>query len=76
MVFNELIMAILSIPDQHQVIHDPKAIGEFLSTHGVFFDQWSCDVVFKDSATQEDILSAYSIDLKPFMDKGVILLQM
>ena len=63
-------MAILSIPDQHQVIHDPKAIGEFLSAHGVFFDQWSCDVFFKDTASQEEILSAYTRDLKPFMDEG------
>jgi 1,2-dihydroxy-3-keto-5-methylthiopentene dioxygenase len=63
-------MAILSIPDQHQVINDPKVIGDFLSDHGVFFDQWSCDVVFKDTATQEEILSAYARDLKPFMEEG------
>ena len=63
-------MAILSIPDQHLVVHDPKAIGEFLSAHGVFFDQWSCDVVFNDTASQEEILSAYARDLKPFMDEG------
>ncbi len=63
-------MAILSIPDQQQVIDDPKAIGAFLSSHGVFFDQWTCDVEFEDSASQEEILSAYARDLRPFMDEG------
>ena len=63
-------MAILSIPDQQQVIDDPKAIGAFLSSYGVFFDQWTCDVEFEDSASQEEILSAYACDLKPFMDEG------
>ena len=63
-------MAILSIPDQHQVIDDPKAIGAFLSSHGVFFDQWNCGVEFEDSASQEEILSAYARDLRPFMDEG------
>lgn len=63
-------MAILTIPDQHQVIENPNDIRIFLSSHGVFFDQWACDVVFDDTATQEDILSAYAHDLTPFMEQG------
>lgn len=63
-------MAILSIPDQNIQISDPKEIRTFMNQRGIFFDQWSCDVVFDDRATQQEILDAYASDLKPFMEKG------
>lgn len=63
-------MAILSIPEKNLIIHDTIEIKEFLRTLGVYFDQWSCSVVFDDSATQNEILAAYASDLKPFMDQG------
>lgn len=63
-------MAILSIPDQHIAITDPQEIRTFMNDRGIFFDQWSCDVVFDDRATQEEILDAYAKDLKPFMEQG------
>lgn len=63
-------MAVLSIPEKNIELRDPKEIREFFNERGVFFDQWTCDVVFDDRATQEEILVAYEKDLKPFMDKG------
>ena len=63
-------MAILSIPEQNIEIRDPKEIRSFFNERGVFFDQWTCDVVFDDRATQDEILEAYSKDLKPFMEQG------
>lgn len=63
-------MAVLSIPEKNIELRDPKEIREFFNARGVFFDQWTCDVVFDDRATQEEILSAYQKDLKPFMEKG------
>jgi len=63
-------MAILSIPEKNIEIRDPKAIREFFNERGIFFDQWTCDVVFDDRATQEEILQAYSKDLDPFMENG------
>jgi 1,2-dihydroxy-3-keto-5-methylthiopentene dioxygenase len=63
-------MAILSIPEKNIEIRDPEAIRSFFNERGVFFDQWTCDVVFDDRATQEEILEAYSKDLKPFMEQG------
>lgn len=63
-------MAILSIPETNTEIRDPKEIRAFFNARGVFFDQWTCDVVFDDKATQEEILAAYSKDLKPFMEQG------
>lgn len=63
-------MAVLSIPDENVRISDPKQIREFLNNRGIFFDQWHCDVVFDDRATQEEIIKAYEKHLKPFMEKG------
>lgn len=63
-------MAILSIPDNHIQITSPSEIRLFMETRGIFFDQWECDVIFDDTASQEQILAAYEKDLKPFMEKG------
>ena len=63
-------MAILSIPEKNIEIRDPQEIRSFFNARGIFFDQWTCDVVFDDRATQEEILEAYSKDLKPFMEQG------
>jgi 1,2-dihydroxy-3-keto-5-methylthiopentene dioxygenase len=63
-------MAVLSIPEKNIELRDPKEIREFFNVRGIFFDQWSCDVIFDDRATQEEILAAYDKDLKPFMIQG------
>jgi 1,2-dihydroxy-3-keto-5-methylthiopentene dioxygenase len=63
-------MAILSIPTKNYSTSNPNEILEFFNARGLFFDQWKCDVVFNDSATQEEILQAYSKDLFPFMENG------
>ncbi len=63
-------MAILSIPEKNIRITDPQEIKAFFNQRGVFFDQWQCDVVFQDTATPEEILTAYAKDLNPFMKKG------
>ena len=63
-------MAILSIPEQNIELRDPSEIKAFFSKRNLFFDQWTCDVTFDDRATQEEILSAYEKDLKPFMEAG------
>jgi 1,2-dihydroxy-3-keto-5-methylthiopentene dioxygenase len=60
-------MAILSIPDQAIQLFEPSEIKAFLQQYDVFFDQWSCTVTFDDTAGQDEILEAYSKDLKPFM---------
>lgn len=63
-------MAVLSIPDENRVINDPVEIKDFLNGLGVFFDQWTCGVVFDDSASQNTILEAYARSLNPFMTSG------
>jgi 1,2-dihydroxy-3-keto-5-methylthiopentene dioxygenase len=64
-------MAILSIPSEQKQIVDLNEIHLFLKKHGIFFDQWICDILFDDNASQEEILAAYSKDLVPFMDNSV-----
>lgn len=63
-------MAVLNIPDQHRSLTSAGEIRTFLNERGIFFDQWTCDVVFQDTATQDEILDAYAKDLQPFMQKG------
>jgi 1,2-dihydroxy-3-keto-5-methylthiopentene dioxygenase len=63
-------MAVLSIPDEQRVISSTDEIRIYLNQQGIFFDQWSCSVVFDDRASQEEILEAYERDLKPFMERG------
>jgi 1,2-dihydroxy-3-keto-5-methylthiopentene dioxygenase len=63
-------MAILSIPNQQVQLKDPQEIRAFMNQRGIFFDQWFCDVLFDDSASTEEILAAYAVDLDPFMKSG------
>jgi 1,2-dihydroxy-3-keto-5-methylthiopentene dioxygenase len=63
-------MAVLSIPDEQRVISSTDEIRMYLNQQGIFFDQWSCSVVFDDRASQEEILEAYERDLKSFMERG------
>lgn len=63
-------MAILSIPEKNIQLSNSDEIRNFMNQRGIFFDQWKCDVVFDDAATQDEILSAYNSDLKPFMENG------
>ena len=67
-------MALLSIPSLNTQYDSPKEIHTFLNSHGIFFDQWKCDIVFDDAATQDEILAAYSKDLVPFMENSVVAL--
>ncbi len=64
-------MAILSIPSKQLQIRTSSEICSFLKERHIFFDQWNCDVTFDDSATQEEILTAYAKDLVPFMENSV-----
>lgn len=63
-------MAILFVPDTDTRITNPNEIRDFLNARGVFFDQWQAQVVFEDTATQEEILEAYSHELKPYMESN------
>jgi len=63
-------MAILSFPESGVQINEVHEIRSFLNSNGIFFNQWTCKVVFDATATSEEILSAYENDLNPFMEQG------
>lgn len=63
-------MAVLSIPELNVTERNPEKIREFMNARGIFFDQWQADVVFEDTANQEEILKAYESSLEPFMEAG------
>ena len=63
-------MAILTIPSENKQVKDVSEIRSFFNDRNIFFDQWACEMIFDDTASQEEILDAYSKDLKPFMEKG------
>jgi 1,2-dihydroxy-3-keto-5-methylthiopentene dioxygenase len=63
-------MAILSVPETGLELREPQQIKSFLAEKGVFFDQWTCEVEFDDTASQDEILAAYAKDLQPFMAAG------
>ena len=63
-------MAILSIPEKNFRTNDVAEIKQFFNERTIFFEQWSCDVIFEDTASQEEILAVYAKDLNPFMENG------
>ena len=63
-------MAILNIPAQNLKISDASKIKQFMNERSLFFDQWACPIILSETATQEEILKAYSNDLLPFMKEG------
>ena len=63
-------MAILSIPEMGKTLTNSSEIRDFFNSRGIYFDQWTCDAEFEDTATQEEILHAYEKDLIPFMKNG------
>lgn len=63
-------MAVLTIPGKNYQTRNASEIRTFFNDRNIFFDQWTCDVVFEDTASQEEILAAYNKDLQPFMEKG------
>ena len=63
-------MAILTIPSENKQVKEVSEIRSFFNDRNIFFDQWACEVIFDDTASQEEILDAYSKELKPFMEKG------
>jgi 1,2-dihydroxy-3-keto-5-methylthiopentene dioxygenase len=63
-------MAVLKIPDVGVTIDDFKEIQSFLESRGIWHDRWEANEKLRPEATQEEILSAYAQDLRPFMERG------
>ncbi len=63
-------MATLFIANDNVTVSDFNTIKNLLNQHGVMIAKWEAKVPLHNNSTQEEILSAYSHELKPFMEKN------
>ncbi|MGZ3787330.1 MAG: 1,2-dihydroxy-3-keto-5-methylthiopentene dioxygenase [Bacteriovorax sp.] len=63
-------MATLLIAKENKTITDFKTIQSFLNDRGVMIANWEAKAPINHEAGQEEILAAYSHELKPFMEKN------
>jgi 1,2-dihydroxy-3-keto-5-methylthiopentene dioxygenase len=62
-------MAKLNLPNKQGVLSNPSEIKKFMNDRGILFEQWKANKELSTSDTQEQVLDAYSHELKPFMEK-------
>ncbi len=63
-------MAILFNATTNKTTTEFAFIKAELETHGIMIAQWSAAFSLANDATQDEILSAYAHELKPFMQKN------
>ncbi|MFW7378047.1 MAG: 1,2-dihydroxy-3-keto-5-methylthiopentene dioxygenase [Oligoflexus sp.] len=63
-------MTQMSIPDQKQTFTDFSKIQTELKKRGIYLDRWAADQAVSADASQDEILTAYSSRLEPFMKAG------
>jgi 1,2-dihydroxy-3-keto-5-methylthiopentene dioxygenase len=63
-------MATLLIARENKTITDFKTIQNTLNAHGIMIAQWKASKEISNDATQDEILTAYAHELKPFMEKN------
>lgn len=62
-------MTMLFMPTQNKFVTDFSFITTFLQERGVALTRWEANCELDEKATQEEILAAYTHEIKPFMDK-------
>lgn len=63
-------MATLYFPKNKKMVENFNEIKTYLNSKGVIHERWAAKKEFQDTATQDEILDAYSDDLKPYMAKN------
>lgn len=63
-------MAILFHPKTNTEITDLNQINSTLEKYNVFVTKWDASKTLTNESTQDEILEAYSHELKPFMEKN------
>jgi len=62
-------MAVLSIPDKDITLTAFADIKNFCEQRGILLESWEASQPLHNDSTQEEILTAYAHELKPFMAK-------
>jgi 1,2-dihydroxy-3-keto-5-methylthiopentene dioxygenase len=63
-------MALLRIPSEDRTLTEPEAICGFLRQHGIWYERWPVEGRIEGSATQEEVLSAYALEVDALKAKG------
>ena len=63
-------MATVHVPDTDQKITDPAEIISFLKPFGIQYEKWDVEGRIGPDATNEEILEAYSPEIKRLMEAG------
>ena len=63
-------MATVHVPDTDQKITDPAEITSFLKPFGIQYEKWDVEGRIGPDATNEEILDAYSPEIKRLMEAG------
>ena len=63
-------MAVLFHPKTNTSTTDLEAIKNIIGKYNVYLAQWEASKPLHNDSTQDEILAAYSHELKPFMEKN------
>jgi 1,2-dihydroxy-3-keto-5-methylthiopentene dioxygenase len=63
-------MAIVRIPSDNVVLHDPDAIGAFLGRYAIEYQRWMPNQPVAADASAEDVLRAYAPEVDALKQRG------
>lgn len=63
-------MAVLFHPKTNTKTTDLEAIKMIIGKYNIYLARWEANIPLNKDSTQEEILAAYSHELKPFMEKN------
>jgi len=63
-------MAIVKVPSDSVVLHDPEAIGAFLGRYAIDYEQWTPSQPVAADAPAEDLLRAYAREVDALKRRG------
>lgn len=63
-------MVVVRVPDKDIKIENAKDAAEYLSSIGITYERWSTGYPVDASSTQEEILSAYSVEIDQLKKSG------
>lgn len=63
-------MAIIKIPEEDRTLEDSQEIKDFLANSGIDYERWEPKHPVREDAPSEEILKAYSGEIKRLMEQG------
>lgn len=63
-------MAVVAIPDEHQILRDTETIASYLAAIGVDYQRWQLSQIVSPDAEEDEILTAYADDIEALKASG------